>query len=154
MTRFWSRVDRGDVADCWLWRGYLNNGYGQVKMHGQLFYAHRVAFETEREPIPAGLTLDHLCRTPACVNPTHLEPVTLAENLRRMRAATDPDPETRETCANGHPWGDLYRTPSGVLHCRPCRREAQARSDARRRLPGRRVPADLALRPRGRRVRA
>jgi hypothetical protein len=40
-------------------------------------------YERERDPIPAGLHLDHLCRVRDCVNPEHLEPVTNAENLRR-----------------------------------------------------------------------
>ncbi|MGH9151353.1 MAG: HNH endonuclease [Acidimicrobiales bacterium] len=36
---------------------------------------------------PEGLTLDHLCRDRRCVNPAHLEPVTVAENLRRGHRA-------------------------------------------------------------------
>ena len=45
--------------------------------------AHRLAWEIVIGPIPDGLVLDHLCRRPVCVNPSHLEPVTDAENLRR-----------------------------------------------------------------------
>ena len=29
------------------------------------------------------LTIDHLCKNPWCVNPAHMEVVTLQENLRR-----------------------------------------------------------------------
>lgn len=45
--------------------------------------AHRFAYELVKGPIPEGLTLDHLCNVPLCVNPDHLEPVTLSENIRR-----------------------------------------------------------------------
>lgn len=50
-------------------------------------YAHRAMYEQEVGPIPEGLTLDHLCRQPACMRPDHLEPVTHATNLQRGRSA-------------------------------------------------------------------
>jgi HNH endonuclease len=129
VARFWRRVNRTDA--CWLWTGGTNGrGYGQLKIDGQQFYAHRLAFEVERGPIPNGLVIDHLCRTPLCVNPDHLEPVTNTENLRR--GVRGGDPLTRERCKNDHPWDDVYRAPNGTYHCRHCRREAQMRSDARR----------------------
>lgn len=37
--------------------------------------------------ITHGLELDHLCRVRRCINPAHLEPVTHAENTRRMHSA-------------------------------------------------------------------
>ena len=38
------------------------DGYGRKKSK----LAHRIAWEKERGPIPAGLVLDHLCRNRAC----------------------------------------------------------------------------------------
>jgi hypothetical protein len=72
--------DRGYLTPCWIWaKGFYSDGYGQ-RRHQR---AHRWMYEQIVGPIPEGLTLDHLCRVKACVNPDHLEPVTSAENVRR-----------------------------------------------------------------------
>ena len=36
-------------------------------------YSHRVIYTLLVDPIPPALTLDHLCRRPHCVNPSHLD---------------------------------------------------------------------------------
>jgi hypothetical protein len=80
--RFWSKVDKS--GDCWLWTGTITNRYGRFFLaHGRMTPAHRWAYESLVGPIPEGLTIDHLCRNPPCVNPDHLEPVTVQENVRR-----------------------------------------------------------------------
>lgn len=97
-ARFWAKVDKGDPAGCWRWTASGVHGYGQFSVAGALILAHRYSWELLRAPIPAGLTLDHLCHTNstdcpggkscphrACVNPDHLEPVTMYENLRRAK---------------------------------------------------------------------
>lgn len=84
---------------CWLWNGARTAaGYGWVRVNGESVAAHRWAYETLVGPIPDGLHIDHLCHTNdltcrggdacphrPCVNPSHLEPVTNAENARRGR---------------------------------------------------------------------
>lgn len=80
---------RDGASGCWIWPNLDVSGYGQIWVGSRndgtrrRMLAHRASYETFCGPIPDGLGLDHLCATPACVNPDHLEPVTNRENLRR-----------------------------------------------------------------------
>lgn len=83
-SRFWERVEK--TPTCWLWHGKFNGvGYGQLHIGQVSFLAHRFSYELVFGPIALGLHIDHLCRNRRCVNPAHLEPVTMQENLRRGR---------------------------------------------------------------------
>lgn len=75
-----------DTGDCWIWTGAIQTrGYGSVTDgRGKPMLAHRRAYIEAIGPIPEGLTIDHLCMNKSCVNPDHLEPVTVAENNRRQ----------------------------------------------------------------------
>lgn len=126
--RFWSRVVRTDT--CWLWTGLLNGrGYGffSVWKYGNLF-AHRVAYTLLVGAIPDGMTLDHVrergCINKNCVNPDHLEPVTVKENILRGDGPTARN--SRKThCKRGHeftPGNTIIR--SGFRQCLACRQIA------------------------------
>jgi hypothetical protein len=79
-----------DGDNCWEFEGAHNSaGYsiiGCCRGEKRTVQAHRVVYEAMKGPIPKGLTIDHLCQNTGCVNPDHMEPVTLAENLRRGHA--------------------------------------------------------------------
>lgn len=122
-----------DDNGCWLWQGYLMpNGYAFVTVRGKRSYAHRLSYITFVGPIPDGLVMDHLCRVRHCVNPEHLEPVTIGENVRRGA------PATKSHCVNGHPRDEMHMawfSERGRLRrrCQVCAREAVRRCLERKR---------------------
>jgi hypothetical protein len=82
-------IDR--ESGCWVWTGAKDHGSNNTVLYG-IFgnskspsprLAHRAAYVFAIGPIPRGLTIDHLCFNALCVNPQHLEAVTLKENQRR-----------------------------------------------------------------------
>ena len=118
VEQFWSHVDRS--GDCWVWTAAKDKGgYGLVNQWPSRM-AHRISYELTVGPIPAGLELDHLCRTRACVRPDHLEPVTHAENRRRSRWLVTHCPQGHDLNADNN----RYVRPRGSYSCRACNREA------------------------------
>lgn len=136
MKNFWNKVNksgtlspfRPDLGPCWIWNAAkMPTGYGYFAIGGnRSTYAHRIAYESLRGPIPSGLTIDHLCRMRACVNPEHLEVVTREENGRRTATVT-PRP-IRTHCRLGHPLQgkNIYIT-NGATCCRACHNAAALR---------------------------
>lgn len=106
--RFWPKVRR--TATCWLWTAavYPKTGAGAFSIgQRKIRPAHRVAWELERGPIPAGATLRNTCGR-LCVRPEHH---VLVLPVQRTLSAT----EARQAA-------DLYREHAGEL-----RKHLQAR---------------------------
>jgi hypothetical protein len=82
--RFAKYVEKTDT--CWLWTGATTNGYGSFRAGKVMAGAHRFAWEwAHGEAIPEGMEIHHVCRTPRCVNPAHLEVTTRRRNLQQRR---------------------------------------------------------------------
>lgn len=138
---FWSGVLRGEPDQCWPWlRGRLPDGYGIAPLHGTHTTAHRVAWTLTHGPIPDGLQVDHLCHTDECTagkecphrrccNPSHLKPVTKAENLAAGRMYRPPTRGHRVThCPRGHEYTpeNTRVAKHGGRNCRTCENDRNA----------------------------
>lgn len=129
--RFWMKVRK--TPACWIWEASKDeNGYGMFK-DSRMHRAHRWAYEHTVGPIPNGLVLDHLCRTPSCVNPAHLEPVTNDENLARGWGRRVKN-HMVNSCINGHAFSptNTYINPLGRKVCRTCMAQARNRYTTRK----------------------
>lgn len=69
------------VTGCLNWDGALQSeGYGYFSFDGQMYLAHRAAYEAANGPIPDGLLLRHSCDNRRCCNHDHLTPGTDQDN--------------------------------------------------------------------------
>lgn len=104
-----------DENGCWIWSGRQTPaGY----CHAGRGYAHRVAYEIAKGPIPPGITVDHICYVRNCVNPEHLRLLSGRENSARKYTGA-----THERCRNGHeytPENTLLASGGTERRCKTC----------------------------------
>jgi len=123
-SRFESAYQKDATSHCWNWTRPLDSGYGRFWFEGKTKLAHRISYEIYVGPIPTGLQIDHLCRNRSCVNPMHLEPVSLAVNVLRGIGITA-DNARKIKCKRGHPLcGENLRiNVNGNRECKECQRD-------------------------------
>ena len=143
VRRFWSKVKeqvRGFTSPCLIWTGLIVGKYGRFStqrpehksvgahryayalVHGERFLFGEVQGRTH-EP-------DHLCRQTDCVNPGHIEWVTVLVNRQRQH-----DANRTEMCKKGsHLRTDFEKVDSlGRKFCGGCATEADRRRRRRER---------------------
>lgn len=125
--RFMRHVETG--GECWTWTG-ADDGRGR---HGRFSWpgrrsmigAHVASFLLFLGRLRRGDEVDHRCRNPRCVRPSHLERVSHRENMRRIRA---------KKCARGlHAMRGRNVLVMGARKARVCRECRNARRRAERR---------------------
>lgn len=121
LERLLAKTVVDEATGCILFTGAAgSHGYGNFAKDGHTVRAPRAMYEAFFGPIPEGLTIDHVyargCRHKNCVNPAHLEAVTILENIRRGSKAT------KTHCVNEHeftPENTVIR-PNGTRRCKTC----------------------------------
>lgn len=88
MERIMWEVSKDSQSGCWDWQGRVSGkrSYPQISVGGVQTMVHRITYEELVRPLEPGETIDHLCRNRMCVNPEHLEAVSLRDNVKRMHA--------------------------------------------------------------------
>lgn len=103
MKRFWDKVDRREVDDCWPWKRFTHKGYGKFQHNGKSQRAHRVSWQLIHGDIPKGMCVCHRCDNPTCCNPVHLYLGTMADNTK-----------DRDSKGRGKPFGHASKTVDGM----------------------------------------
>lgn len=132
IIRFLKRIYIDPCSDCWIWTGaFCSDGYGTFRVNGKTVGAHRWKYEQIYGPVKKGLELDHICNKRACVKPSHLEPVTHRENVRRGKASERLKTwlASKTHCPKGHPYDkqNTYNWKGTGRSCKTCRRELHAK---------------------------
>ena len=97
--------------DCCFWVGYqFTDGYGGIwsSVRNQYERAHRVIYEATKGDISDGLHLYHKCENRLCINPDHLEPITIKENVL-LGNGIAAQYARRTHCIRGHEFSDNNR---------------------------------------------
>lgn len=138
LERLLSKVSVPVSGGCWLWEGArTNSGYGALWDGKRMMLAHRLSYEMSKGAIPAGLSIDHLCRVRHCVNPEHLGAVTHSENCKRGETGVHNKLKTH--CPRGHPYSGenlIVRTYGKKVEYRECRECVKLSKIKRRQLCG------------------
>jgi hypothetical protein len=109
---------RREEGGCWIFTGGTKNGYAAVSSgghNGHTIYGHRLMYEREHGPIPVGCQVHHRCENPRCVNPAHLEVLTVSEHRRQHGHGVGPCP-----ACGAEDW--YIRKDTGARMCRECKR--------------------------------
>lgn len=72
-NRFWSKVNKGDEDQCWVWNAGCNpKGYGNFWVNGKTVTASCYAYTLTYGTITPHMNVLHSCDNPPCCNPKHL----------------------------------------------------------------------------------
>lgn len=108
---------------CVEWQGTRTGGYGMMWRGSRMWLVHRLAYEDEVGPIPAGLLVLHKCDNPACYNVDHLYLGTQRDNMRDRDTRGRNGHKAKTHCPQGHPYDEANtRVCKGRRHCRACNR--------------------------------
>lgn len=128
IQRFWTHVEHQENG-CWLWTGTVNAKYGAFKIGSRTYktrrmlYAHRFIWEYLNGPIPDGLQLHHVCENKLCVNPEHLELLTVHDHVHKSPNNITYINLHQTHCHRGHEYTpENTYTFRGKRHCRECQR--------------------------------
>lgn len=120
---------------CLRWTGMCTEkGYGRISVDNRLRPVHVIAHEVWIGPVPDGYDVDHVhargCRFRDCIEPSHLEAVTHAENVRRAMALITHCPKGHEYTPDNIRW--VRPNPGQSARRRNCKRCFNASQKRRR----------------------
>lgn len=111
---------------CWFWMGdTVKGGYGRTTIGRVKVLSHRASYECFVNKIPKGLTVDHKCNQPNCINPQHLEAITQYDNTMKGKSFSTINAQ-KTHCPKGHEYNQentFYYKINARRDCKICMKE-------------------------------
>jgi|JI9StandDraft_1071089.scaffolds.fasta_scaffold336360_1 hypothetical protein len=115
---------------CQFWlHDFVTGGYGRSCVGRTKVLAHRLSYVLYNGEIGEGLTIDHKCNQPSCINPNHLQAITMRENT--LRGTSFSAVNSKKThCSRGHEYTEetIFRYRDGRRECKICIKARSAAS--------------------------
>ena len=96
---------------CWIWKGHVNSSgrSGVFQYKKKIMQANRASYEIFREKIPENHVIINCCNNYLCVNPDHLQAVTLRQKYERNKNTNKIFRKTRPNkyINNSFNWNEL-----------------------------------------------
>ncbi|MGW0249857.1 hypothetical protein ACWDYH_24835 [Nocardia goodfellowii] len=72
-------------GNCRIWAGFIAaNGYGSTTIRHSSKIVHRLMLHAKMRGALGDMTTHHICANRACIEPSHIEPVSQAANNAEM----------------------------------------------------------------------
>ena len=111
-------------SGCMVWKKSVRGGYGQFKIKGERFPAHRIAKHLELGKLDLSLVVDHVCQNKLCVNPKHLRQISVGDNVLCGTAPTANN-AAKLFCNKGHELDPYVK--GGARRCGVCEKAKERR---------------------------
>jgi len=119
-TRLLSKIKV--VGNCWVRTISVHtDGYSVFDYKGRDIMSHRASYLLFKGDLDPKLTIDHLCRNRACINPEHLEQVTMKENVHRSPFTRASINSKKTHCPQGHKYTTKNTKMINTGKSRKCR---------------------------------
>lgn len=135
--RFWAKVDKDGLGDCWMWTGVTTiRGRGNFWSGKNWIAPTRFCYQELTGSTPPTRYSIPTCGQPLCVKPDHIEWVTPADAIRSAWERLGYKPVRKTHCRYGHDLVDAWkgtRRGGGLLRlCRECGRRRSRENYARK----------------------
>lgn len=114
-----------DGNGCWIWKGCVSHGYGQLGFNGRTQYVHRLAakvWHNDYEEFAHYCHKNVICKDTRCFNPDHIYKGDRFSNMRDLVLSGKHYNIKKTSCVHGHEFTKINTgiNKRGNRYCKAC----------------------------------